>query len=60
MSGSGYSEDVRESRTRTQTRALNGQAAAGVISAIGPCEGGRVVQVERPGLRPRNYSGRYF
>ena len=44
MSGPGDGEEIREGRTRAQTRALNREAAAGLISAIGPCEGGRVFQ----------------
>ena len=44
MSGPGDSGDIREGRTRVQTRALNREAAAELISAIGPCEGGRVFQ----------------
>ena len=40
MSGPGDGEEVREGRTRAQTRTLNREAAAGVINAIGPCEGG--------------------
>ena len=38
-------EEIREERTRAQTRALNREAAAGLISAIGPCEGSRVFQM---------------
>ena len=44
MSGPGDSEDIREERTRAQTRVLIREAAAGLIRAIGPCEGGRVFQ----------------
>ena len=44
MSGPGDVEEIREGRTRAQTKALSRQAAAGLISAIGPCEGGRVFQ----------------
>ena len=44
MSGPAGGEENREGRTRAQTRALNQEAAAGLISAIGPCEGGRVFQ----------------
>ena len=44
MSGPGNGEEIREGRTRAQARALNREAAAGPISAIGPCEGGRVFQ----------------
>ena len=42
MSGPGDGEEIWEGRTRAETRALNREAAAGLISAIGPCEGGRV------------------
>ena len=44
MSGPAGGEDVREGRTRAQTRALNQEAAPGMINAVGPCEGGRVFQ----------------
>ena len=44
MSGPGEGEDVREGRTKVQTRAFNREAAVGLISAIGPCEEGRVFQ----------------
>ena len=44
MSGPAGGEEIREGRTRAQTRALNQEAAAGLISAIRPCEGGRVFQ----------------
>ena len=44
MSGPGDGEEIREGHTRAQTRALNPEAAAGLICAIGPCEGGRVFQ----------------
>ena len=40
MSGPGDVEEIREGRTR----ALSREAAAGLIIAIGPCEGGRVFQ----------------
>lgn len=40
LSGSSDGEEIWERRTRAQTRALNQEAAAGLISAIGPCEGG--------------------
>ena len=42
MSGSGDGEEIREGRTRAQTRALNREAARWLISTIGPCEGGRI------------------
>ena len=42
MSGPGDGEDSREERTRAQTRAFNQEAAAGLISIIGPCDGGRI------------------
>ena len=42
MSGPGDGEEIREGSTRAQTRALNREAATGLISTIGPCEGGRV------------------
>ena len=38
----GDGDEIREGRTRAQTRALNQEAAAGLISTIGPCEGGRI------------------
>ena len=44
MSGPAGGEETRGGMTRAQTRALNQEAAAGLISAIGPCEGGRVFQ----------------
>ena len=40
MSGSGDGDEIREGRTRAQTRALNREAAAGLISTIGRCERG--------------------
>ena len=42
MSGPGHGGEIRERRTRAQTRALSREAAAGQISTIGPCEGGRI------------------
>ena len=42
MSGPGDGDKIREGRTRAQTRALNREAAAGLISTIGPCEGSRI------------------
>ena len=42
MLGPGDGDEIREGRTRAQTRALNREAAAGLISTIGPCEGGRI------------------
>ena len=44
MSDPGDGEEIRKGRTRAQTRTLNREAAAGLISAIGPFEGGRVFQ----------------
>ena len=44
MSGPGDVEDIWEGRTRAQTRALNPEAAARLIGAIGPCDGGRISQ----------------
>ena len=44
MSGLGDGEEIRQGRTRAQTRTLNQEAAAGLISAVGPCERGRVFQ----------------
>ena len=44
MSGPGDGEEIREGRTRVQTRVLKREAAAELITAIGPCEGGRVLQ----------------
>ena len=41
-SGPGDGEEIREGNTRAQTRALNREAATGLISTIGPCEGGRM------------------
>ena len=40
MSGPDDGEEIREGRTRTQTRALNPEAAAGLITIIGPRGGG--------------------
>ena len=45
MSGPCDSNEIREGGTRAQTRALNREAAAGLISTIGPCEGGRIFHV---------------
>ena len=42
MSEPGDGDEIREGRTRAQTRALNREAVAGLFSTIGPCEGGRV------------------
>ena len=42
--GPGDGEEIREGRTRAQTRAFNREAAAGLISVIGPCEEGSVFQ----------------
>ena len=43
MKGPGDGDEIREGRTRAQTRALNREAAAGLIRTIGPCEGGRII-----------------
>ena len=40
MLGPGDGDEIREGRTRAQTRALNREAAAGLISTIGRCERG--------------------
>ena len=45
MLGPGDDDEVREGRTRVQTRALNREAAAGLISTTGPCEGGHIFHV---------------
>ena len=42
MPAPGDREEVREGSTRAQTRALNQEAATGLTSMIGPCDGGRV------------------
>ena len=42
MLGPGDGDEIREGRTRAQTRALNQEAAAGLISTIGPCDGSRI------------------
>ena len=42
MSGPGDGEEIREGRTRAQTRALNREAATRLISTIGPCEEGHI------------------
>ena len=42
ISGPDDGEEIWEGRTRTQTRALNREAATGPICLIGPCEGGRI------------------
>ena len=42
MSGPGDGDEIREGRTRAQTRAFNREAAAGLTSAIEPREGGRI------------------
>ena len=41
--GPGDGEEIREGRTRAQTRALNQEAAAGLIGMIGPCDGDRIL-----------------
>ena len=38
MSGPGDGDEIRQGRARTQTMALNREAAAGRNSTIGPCE----------------------
>ena len=38
MPGPGDGDEIRGARTRAQTRAFNREAAAGLISTIGPCE----------------------
>ena len=35
-------EDIQDRRARAQTRALNQETVAGLIGAIGPCDGGRI------------------
>ena len=42
MLGPGDGDEIREGRTKAHTRALNREAPAGLISTIGPCEGGRI------------------
>ena len=42
MLGRGDSDEIREGRTRAQIRALNQEAAAGLISTTGRCERGRI------------------
>ena len=42
MSGPGDGEKNREGRRRAQIKARNQEAAAGLISFIGPCVGGRI------------------
>ena len=44
MSGPGDGEEIREGHTRAQTKALDREAAAGLISACRPCGEGRVFQ----------------
>ena len=44
MSGLGDDDEIREGHTRAQTRVLSWEAAAGLMNAIEPCEGGRVFQ----------------
>ena len=39
----GDGEEIREGRTRAQTRALHLEAAAGLISMTGPCDGGSIL-----------------
>ena len=41
----GDGDEIREGRTRAQTRALNREGKVGLISTIGPCEGGRIFHV---------------
>lgn len=38
----GDGEDVRRGGTRAQTRAFDQEAPAGLISVVGPCDGGRI------------------
>ena len=42
MSGPGDVDEIREERTTALTRTLNREPATGLISTIGPCEGGRI------------------
>ena len=42
ISGPGYGEDIREGSTRGQTRVFHQEAAAGLISVTGRCDGGRI------------------
>ena len=42
MSGPGDGDEIRKGRMRVQTRSLNLELAAGLISTFGPCEGGRI------------------
>ena len=42
MSGPDGGEEIREGSTRAQTRAVNQEAAVGLISVIGPCDEGRI------------------
>ena len=42
MAVPGDGEEIREGSTRAQTRVLNRKVATGLISTIGPCEGGRI------------------
>ena len=42
MSGQSDGEAIREGRTRAKIGALNQEAAAGLISMIGPCDGSRI------------------
>ena len=44
MSGPGDDDGIRKVGTTAQTRALNQEAVAGLVSGIGPCKGGRVFQ----------------
>ena len=45
MSGPGDGEDIQQERTRAQTKELNQEAAAGLISMIGSCDGGHIFLV---------------
>ena len=47
MSGPDGGEEIREGSTRAQTRAVNQEAAVGLISVIGPCDGGRIFHAQR-------------
>ena len=42
MSQPGDGDEIREGRTRAQTRILNREAATGLVSTIRPCKGSRI------------------
>ena len=44
MSGPGDGDHTREGRTSAHTKPINQEAVAGLIGAIGYCEGGRIFQ----------------